>query len=309
MARGLSIVAFAVLLVVTFRSEPGRSHKHVRQVAPGVYYRDAAPEKQMIANTGWVVFRDYVVLIDANMPWGMRDILDDLRQTTNKPVKFVFDTHYHGDHMAGNSVWMDQGATALCSADCAAESILKNSAMWRTELLRNGPFDLKAYRLEHPQITFPDSMAFDDGTRRLELTRMGPAHTRGDAVAYLPKERVLFTGDLCVTAGPSNFGDAGADVDHWLEAMDSLLQKEVAVVVPGHGPHGPIASLRGYREYVKQIVDAVHAGIANGQSEEEIAQGIDVRAHTPWGRDAAMSASDIHVIHGKLRKAASRQPK
>lgn len=60
----------------------------------GACFRDAEPEKRIIANTGRIVFRDYVLVIDANFPWGARAALDDIRKTTNKPIRFVFDTHY-----------------------------------------------------------------------------------------------------------------------------------------------------------------------------------------------------------------------
>ena len=66
-----------------------------------MFYREAEPEKRIIANTGWIVFQDYVMVIDANFPWGARAVLNDLRQTTDKPIRFVFNTHYHGDHSQG----------------------------------------------------------------------------------------------------------------------------------------------------------------------------------------------------------------
>src|SRR5512133_2736968 len=115
MKRTLCAAAFTLLLAAAVRREGISQPNLVHEIAPGVFFRDAERNKQIIANTGWVVFRDYVLVIDANFPWGARAILNDLRKTTDKPIKFVFDTHYHSDHSFGNSVWVDAGASIVCS--------------------------------------------------------------------------------------------------------------------------------------------------------------------------------------------------
>src|SRR5712691_2335309 len=122
--------AFLALMACAFLRDAASQSNFTHQIAPGVYYRAADRPKNIIANTGWVVFRDYVLVIDANFPWGARAILPDIRKTTDKPVKFVFDTHYHGDHAFGNSVFVDAGATIVCSEECTAESKAKNPAGW-----------------------------------------------------------------------------------------------------------------------------------------------------------------------------------
>src|ERR1041384_7365581 len=133
MKRGLIVALLLLVLATPFLSigsgQPGKVH----QLAPGVYYREADPAKRIIANTGWVVFRDYVLVIDANYPWGAKDILADVRATTNKPIRYVFDTHYHSDHLFGDSVWVDAGATIICSEECTAESKAKNPAQWNSD--------------------------------------------------------------------------------------------------------------------------------------------------------------------------------
>src|SRR5258708_21578429 len=118
--------AFLALMACAFLRDAASQSNFTQQIAPGVYYRAADRPKNIIANTGWVVFRDYVLVIDANFPWGARAILSDLRKTTDKPIRFVLATHYHGDHAFGNSVWVDAGATILCSPECVEQSKTKN---------------------------------------------------------------------------------------------------------------------------------------------------------------------------------------
>jgi len=71
------------------------------------------------------VFQDYVFVIDANFPWGAREILPEITKTTGKPIRYVFDTHYHSAHTFGNSVFVDAGAAIVCSQDCANELAAK----------------------------------------------------------------------------------------------------------------------------------------------------------------------------------------
>jgi len=130
------------------------------------------------ANCGWVVFKEYVLVIDANFPWGAQKILPEIRRTTNKPIRFVFNTHYHGDHAFGGSVFTAQGATIVCSEDCGVESRTKGQAGWDRST-ETGEFSLKPHHLAHPTITFPERMAFDDGEHRVELIKMGPGHSKG----------------------------------------------------------------------------------------------------------------------------------
>ena len=83
---------------------------------------------------------------------------------------------------------------------------------------------------------------------RVELIKVGPGHTIGDAVAWLPKERILFTGDLCVNQRPgNNVADPDADPDNWVRALDALSLYEPAQVVPGHGALGGKQALTGQR--------------------------------------------------------------
>jgi cyclase len=201
-----------------------------------------------------------VVVIDANFPWGARAILQDLKTTTPKPVKFVFDTHYHGDHSFGNGTFAEAGATIISSEMTAADSRARNSVSWEKNT-DTGDFNLKQYSLVHPQLIFQDSMVIDDGVRHLELIRVGPGHTRGDGVAWLPAERIVFTGDLCTTRAQNNLADPGMSPDGWLQVLDRLIQMNPAIVIPGHGRDGTVDALKGQRAYLAAIFDQVRAGL------------------------------------------------
>jgi cyclase len=300
MRRAAVIPLFAALLTAAFYREAASQPNLVHQIAPGVFFRDAETDKNIIANTGWVVFRDYVFVIDANFPWGARAVLNDLRKTTEKPIRYVFDTHYHSDHSFGNSVWVDAGATVVCSEECTAESKKKNPAQW-ANAPASGPNSLKDYRLEHPQLSFRDKMVLDDGTHRVELVRVGPGHTRGDSIAYLPKERILFTGDLCVNKAGNNIADPDADPDNWLRVLDDLAQKDVGIVIPGHGAQGTVAAIRGNRAYLADLINQVRAGVGRGATADQLEKEIKLTQHNPWGQDEARNKVSIRAVYAKLK--------
>src|ERR1700761_6978977 len=162
----LSGVALA-LLITRFCAGGANLPPLVHVAAPGVYYRQSEDDKRIIATTSWIEFKDFVFVVDANFPGGAKAILADLRQTTSKPVRFVLNTHYHGDHAYGNGVFAAEGATIVSSDATAAESVKRDPAAWEKNT-DTGMFALKQYPLVHPQLTFHDRITIDDGTRKLE---------------------------------------------------------------------------------------------------------------------------------------------
>jgi len=271
----------------------------VRELAPGVYVRMGDRDRREPANCGWVVFKDHVLVIDANFPWGAREILPEIKKTTNKPIKFVFNTHYHGDHAYGSSLFVDQGAELICSQDCAAESRTKGQAGWDKNT-ETGEFSLKPYRLAHPTVTFEKTKTFDDGEHRVELHVMGPGHSKGDAVAWLPKERILFTGDLCVNWGfGNNVADADADHDNWLRALDKMAQWKPKTVVVGHGELGPVKVFGVQKAYLSDMLRQVRKGVKEGKTADQLAASIDLTKH-PLGTDRERNAASVRAIHRKV---------
>lgn len=293
--RFFAILSFALLLFFAARADSDR----VRQLAPGVYFWQGDAEKREPANCTRVVFKDYVLVIDANFPWGAREILPRVKASTSKPIRFVFDTHYHGDHTFGNSVFADAGASIICSEACAEELRTKGVKGWAGSHDPAHPLD--GYRLEQAAITFTDGMVFDDGTQRVELTRVGPGHSQGDAVAYLPKQKILITGDLCVTwSSGNNMADPDADHENWIRALDRMAAWDVNTVIPGHGTPAARPALHAQREYIADMLNQVRAGKRAGKSADDLTREIDLRRHGSLAASPAGNASSIRAMYKRL---------
>ena len=184
----LFVLVLAGLYQRHVRTEPGQ----VRQLAPGVWTRIGDNSVRVPANTSWIEFKDFVVVIDANTPWGAKAALDEIKKTTSKPIKYVFDTHYHWDHTQGNSLLMDAGITVVCSQDCANElRSAKGVGEWASMSKRTDQYSLAPYRLQPPTLTFGDFMQIDDGERRLELRRERAAHLWRAIDALSEKLRIV----------------------------------------------------------------------------------------------------------------------
>ena len=145
-------------------------------------------------------------------------------------------------------------------------------------------------------------MAIDDGERRLELRRVGPAHTIGDAVAFLPKDGILFTGDLCVNwRSGNNVGDRDADPQHWVQVLNDLARWNVKTVVPGHGALGTVATLRAQSAFLDDLWTAGVQRQESWQDLEQLLKDVDLSKHGDFAADQQQNQSAIRAV---FRKAA-----
>ncbi|HEY6331153.1 MAG TPA: MBL fold metallo-hydrolase [Blastocatellia bacterium] len=233
----------------------------VDQLADDVYFHEGDLVKSGHCNNGWIIFEDYVLVIDANFPSGARLILPKIRALTDKPIRFAFDTHHHGDHTYGNQVWVDNGAVPIAHTGVLEEMKRYETGYYggppgRWEAAAKQRPDMKDTHLKPPSVLFPRDLIFDDGKHRVELMHLGVAHTHGDALAWLPKERILFTGDACVN-GPYNFVGDG-NVEQWIKTLDAAKTLGARVICPGHGPRDA-GELLGFQQ---KFFQAVWTGVA-----------------------------------------------
>jgi cyclase len=241
-----------------------------QEVVPGVFFYESDVMK-VGSNSGWIIFDDYVLVIDAAYPAGAREIIAAVRATTDKPIRFAFDTHHHGDHAYGNQVFADQGATAIAHTGVLDEMKRYETGYyggkpgrWEDEAKQRD--DVRASKLKPPSVLFPNQLFFDDGKRRVELVHLGVAHTHGDALAWLPKQRVLFAGDTCVN-GPYNYVGDG-NVGSWVKTLDGARQLAPQVLCPGHGPRGAADILDDQQAYFRTVMELVESRLAKLPPDE-----------------------------------------
>jgi len=251
---------FAVVLSFNVLALDESQVGKVQEVAPGVYFHEGDISKGH-CNQGWIVFKDFVLVVDGNFPSGVEVVLPKIKAVTKKPIKFVVDTHHHGDHAYGNMKWFEAGAVPVASKGALEEMKKYETGYYgrhpigRWEWSAKQRADVKATKLLPPMITFDKKMVFDDGKMRAECLYLGNAHTHGDVFVWLPKQRILFSGDAIVN-GPYNYMGDGNSID-WLKTLDAAKKLKPKIMCPGHGARADGSLIDDQKAYFTALHTAV----------------------------------------------------
>jgi cyclase len=288
---------------------PEMQFNDVKEIAPGVFFRyssiSAADPKIPFggSNHAWVVFKDYVVVIDANFPKEAGDVVAAIKKTTDKPIRYVLDTHHHGDHAYGNAVWAKEGAKVVAHKNAARLLLVSGPKQWEDATKgKDAREDLQKTTLKQVDIPFDDKYVLDDGTQRVEFLHFGHSHTIGDAVAYLPKLKILCTGDAC-TNGAFNFMGHSNSAS-WIRCLDAMHKLDVDVICPGHGKLARKDLLMTEKRYFSELRAAVQKGIDEKKSLEDITAGLNFPWYKEWtGVEVAgpqMNKDSVKHVYNEL---------
>ena len=281
------IAAAALASACQAQDIPVMKFNEVREIAPGVFFRYSqisATDKSVVfggSNNIWVVFEDYVMVFDANFPKEAGDVIEAIRKTTDKPIRYVLDSHHHGDHAYGNAVFAKAGATIIASKNTAR--LLRINGPKEFEEAgkgKTGRKDIAESFLKVPDLIFDEKLVFEDKKQHVELLFFGHAHTAGDAFLYMPKHKILCTGDAC-TNGPFNYM-GHSDSASWIRVLEKAQQLDVKMVCPGHGPLTSKDVLGKQRRYFVELREQVKKGIDAGKDFDDILKGIDMPWHKEW---------------------------
>ena len=310
--RALLFLAFTALGgIAFFVSRSDATAETVRIVVPGVWFREGDMD-QGHCNNIIIEMKDYLIVVDANFPSGARGAMADAKRLSPKPVKYVFDTHHHGDHLYGNPIWTQAGATTIAFKDVAAELRRLEPARWLAaaktrpdvaELKRDGP--------EPPKEDINEEIyVLNDGARKVEFHHFGWAHTRGDGFVYLPKEQVLCTGDAVVN-GPYN-STTDAYIGNWPTVLHAAEKLKVKHVLPGHGLPGGHELIAGQAQFMAELHKAVKAGIDEGKKVDDLQASVKLPDTVgTWVSEASLKGQvkDAYdeISQGKPRGDIMRQ--
>lgn len=260
----LAVVALACA-PMNLRAESGPPQK----IAPGVWFT-VGDAHMGYSNTVIIEMKDYLIVVDANYPGRAKELLQITKHLSPKPVRFVFDTHHHGDHAYGNSVWTAAGASTI-----AFEGVTEEMNRWEPERWRNAMkkrADLQATGetdVQRPQISiFGDKMVLNDGAREVDFLHLGWGHTRGDGYVWLPQEKILATGDAAVNGPRNKLLDA--NLANWPKALEKAIELGPEHVLPGHGDAGDIEILKGQRQFLIDLYAAVKQQVDEGKKPDQM---------------------------------------
>ena len=259
----------------------------IRQIADGVYLHPGItvgltdPERDNIANIGFIVGDNCVAVIDTggSVKIGTM-LLDAIHQTTDKPVCFVINTHVHFDHVLGNLAFKQKnvqfwGHNNLPAAiDNSREFFLQN---FRNDLGNNpGPDSIVG-----PDHTVSDHKILDLGNREIELTAWPAAHTHTDLTVLDKKSGVFWAGDLVFR---EHIPVIDGSLKGWLSVMPDLEKIKASKIIPGHGPVADNwkDALSAQYEYLNTLLTETRQAIADGKFMEEAIDTIGQGQKDKW---------------------------
>ncbi|MDA8433896.1 MAG: MBL fold metallo-hydrolase [Nitrospiraceae bacterium] len=230
-----------------------RAAERLTKLADNVYaYVDthgATPHNSFGANTGVIIGNDGIAVVDTLISAKEADrFIRDIRSISDKPIRYVINTHSHLDHTFGNSEFARLGAVIVSHENCRKNMLANGEA----NLKKAGAYgltekEMEGTRLSYPSLTFSDRMEIGLGGQTIQLIYPGPSHTDGSIMVYLPDKRILFAGDILFTDYHPNI--ASADLDSWLTVLDRVAALDAEKIVPGHGPlsaNKDLADMKGY---------------------------------------------------------------
>lgn len=240
--------------------------------------------RNFISNAAFFVAGDGVVVVDAlGSPALAEAMLVEIARVAGRPVREVVVTHYHADHVYGLQALKAGGARIVAHA-AGREYLNSDTAALRLEASRRelAPWVDASTRLVPADRWIDGDVVLEIGGERVELRHAGPAHTPEDLIVFLPRQRVLFAGDLVFRGRIPFVGQA--DSRRWIETLDVLIALRPAVMVPGHGPPStdPEGDLRLTRDYL------VHLRSAMGEAARNLEPFEDAYARTDWSRFAKL---------------------
>ena len=276
----------------------------IKPMADGVYAAIAKPAYKVNCNAAIIVLGDSVLVVDTHSkPSAARALIEQIKKLTPKPVKYVVNTHFHWDHHQGNEAYPSSwpAGIEIISSEATRQNIqrlgiprIKNEIVTMPQEIANLKNDLekastaeqkktieenirqaenyfaelKLMQVALPTMTFDRSLILRRGSRTVEILWLGRAHTDGDVFVFLPKEKVLVTGDAL--HGWTPFMGDSYPYD-WIQTLDAAEKLDFDSVLGGHGDvmHGKVR-FELWKQYFQDLMERTAAAYSEGASLEQV---------------------------------------
>ena len=247
-----------------------------QHVAEGIWSAIGATEPPSYENSGhnnnlsFVITSDGVLVVNAGDNYLLaRALHEEIKQITDQPVKYVVLENAQGHAAMGSAYWKEQGAHIIAHADARAELVAHGDAVLERVLRRSRDKGMGT-RLVLPDEVFDEKKVIELGDTRIELLYLGPAHSPGDISVWLPRQRIVISGDIAFhqrMLPVFEHTDTGA----WIETWERFAALDAEIVVPGHGTPTDMAEVTRYtRDYLRDLRSQIAALLDEGGGLEDI---------------------------------------
>lgn len=244
----------------------------VTEVAPGLFFQYHHQE----SNNAWLVTDDGVLVIDARQhPKRAEELLAAIRKTTDKPIKYLINTHAHGDHYFGNAVFKREGATIIAHRDTMVMMKTHHSVEMKRRMgyFKQRQYDPGEVKLVLPDLSFDSKMTISLGGRTIELLYFGPGQNPGDTLVYFPKERVIFSGGpFSKNSWPNP--QFTPSMTNWVELLRKIAAMDVDKYLGGHGDIGAKPDVLKEAQMLADFDAGMRDAVKQGMSKDDIIKNV-----------------------------------
>jgi cyclase len=322
----------------------------LKKVADGVYAAIAATAYKVNSNAAVILTDDGVIVVDSHSkPSAARSVYTEIQKVTNKPVRKIVNTHFHWDHWQGNETYTaanpgleiittkrtqenlsraDAGnggvpfiekqiTTMPVEIEKLKADILRETSADKKKNLESNLRQAETYLQELKQMkpalptrTVSATATLKEQGREIQLQMLGRGHTDGDLYVYLPKEKVVVTGDALIDWMP--FLNDGFP-EEWVQTLNNLEKLDFTHIIPGHGDVLPKSGLTFFRNYLSDLIAAVKKASADGATLAEMQSKVGDQlapkyeagmSKHPLGRYRDRIGQNVEMVHKKVVQKA-----
>lgn len=280
-------------------------YRPIEKVAEGVYTSIGQTSPGSYENSGHNNNLGFVIGDEAVLVWNAsssyllaKAFHEEIKKITNKPVKYVVLENSQGHAMLGSNYWKEQGAT-LIAQEIAKQEIIDMGEDILKRYHKTQKDKMLGSKIVLPDITFTDKYVVDLGNRTVEALYFGYAHEHSDICIWLPKEKIVFAGDLAFNQRLLPIFEI-TETDKWLEAWEQFAALEAEIVVPGHGDTTDMATVTKYtKEYIEYLRENILRVIDEGGGLNE-AYEIDMSPYQHLDTFRELGRQNIAILFKQL---------
>jgi glyoxylase-like metal-dependent hydrolase (beta-lactamase superfamily II) len=236
------------------------------------------------SNAVFLVTDEGVLLIDTRThPRVGQDLLERIRKVTDKPIKWVVNSHFHGDHHFGNAPFKAAGATFVAQKETARimQQVQPKEMARRIDGFKKIGYDPNEVKLVLPDVTFDNEMTIRLGGREVRLMYLGPGQQAGDTFVLFPHARTLFTPGSFAKRSMPNMAFTPS-VETWLKLLDQVAAMDVDTILPAHGDVATRADVKELSAMLADEYATVKQAVAKGVSVDEAIKTLTFPQYKEW---------------------------
>ena len=284
MAVRKTLLIFCVCLLAGVGSwNPAAAKPETVQVTENIF--TIVDGEGVDSNTTFIITREGVIVIDTRVnPEEAEKVMAQIREHTDQPIRYVINTHYHGDHTFGNQVFA--GSRGIIAHKNVRRSLA--GSLGRDHLERFKGFGLPgldAVQITPPNLVFEKKMDLYLGGYHLELIHLGRGHTDGDIFVYMDALKTVITGDLVFNHQHPYMGDGY--LEEWIRTLKYIEDNNNEVVIPGHGEVGGKPIVIAMKHYLLDLKTQVQHRVKAGDDLETTVQAVRegmLKKYKAWGK-------------------------